>query len=294
MKSMTGFGHGEVAAEGFKIVIEIRSVNRKQAEVSLSVPAELEALEARIRDSVNRRVARGRCEVRIRFDRPTAQASNRINRVLAASYAAEWTALGVSLGLTGVAAIPSLDLLARCPGVLQNESVEIDSEQAWTWVQPALDHALNTFDAMRRREGEALSLDLESRIALMREGLDRIGVLAPEVIIRYREQLLQRVRSALHDGVLPDDERLLKEVVIFADRSDISEEITRLRSHFEQFADCTRSTDSVGRKLDFLAQEMNREINTIGSKANDERIGVDVVGLKTELERFREQAQNIE
>ncbi len=294
MKSMTGYGHGEHAADGARIAIEVRSVNRKQAEVAVSLPRELEALEARLRDTVNRIVARGRCDVRVTFEPPVGQASNRINRPLAAAFAAEWSALAKEIGLTGDAALPTLDLLARCPGVIQADSTPADPDRVGPWADVALERALVGFEAMRRREGEALESDLRRRVELLREALERISAAAPEVLVRHRESLLQKVRSAGLEGISPDDERLLKEMVLFADRCDIAEEIARLRSHFRQFEDCARSTEAVGRKLDFLAQEMNREINTIGSKANDARIAADVVAMKTELERFREQAQNIE
>jgi uncharacterized protein (TIGR00255 family) len=149
-------------------------------------------------------------------------------------------------------------------------------------------------DSMRRREGEALERDLEGRLGQIRSALDRVRTLAPDVVIRYRQQLAQRLQSAGLEGITIGDERILRELVVFADRSDISEEIARIDSHFQQYEDCRKSREAVGRKLDFLAQEFHREINTIGSKANDARIAVEVVLMKTELERFREQVQNIE
>ena len=294
MKSMTGYGHGEHVAEGARVVVEVRAVNRKQAEVSLSLPGELESLESRLRDLVNRVVARGRCDVRFTYEPPAGQASSRINRPLAAAYAAEWTAVAREIGLTGPAAQPTLELIGRCPGVIQTGSSTADPDRVGPWAEAALSQALEAFDAMRRREGSALESDLRQRIELIRSSLEKVAAVAPDVLARFRENLLQRIRSAGLEGLSPDDERVLKEVVVFADRSDVSEEIARLRSHFSQFEDCTRSREAVGRKLDFLAQEMNREINTIGSKANDARIATEVVQMKTELERFREQAQNIE
>jgi uncharacterized protein (TIGR00255 family) len=147
---------------------------------------------------------------------------------------------------------------------------------------------------MRRREGEALERDLEGRLGQIRSALDRVRTLAPDVVIRYRQQLAQRLQAAGLEGITIGDERILRELVVFADRSDISEEIARIDSHFQQYEDCRKSREAVGRKLDFLAQEFHREINTIGSKANDARIAVEVVLMKTELERFREQVQNIE
>jgi uncharacterized protein (TIGR00255 family) len=149
-------------------------------------------------------------------------------------------------------------------------------------------------DSMRRREGEALERDLEGRLGQIRSALDRVRTLAPDVVIRYRQQLAQRLQAAGLEGITIGDERILRELVVFADRSDISEEIARIDSHFQQYEDCRKSREAVGRKLDFLAQEFHREINTIGSKANDARIAVEVVLMKTELERFREQVQNIE
>jgi len=147
---------------------------------------------------------------------------------------------------------------------------------------------------MREREGSHLAKDLTARIGIMRTAVEKIQKQAPQTAENYRKQLLDRIKAAGIENIAPDDERLLKEIVLFADRSDISEELTRLQSHFQQFADCCKSKEPVGRTLDFLAQEMNREINTIGSKANDAVISREVVTLKAELEKFREQAQNVE
>ena len=154
--------------------------------------------------------------------------------------------------------------------------------------------ALRDLDGTRRREGEALERDLRGRMDLLRAEVAGIRSRAPEVMRRYRENLVQRVRAAGLEGVGPDDERVLKELVIFADRSDISEELARLESHFVQFEDACRGAEPAGRRLDFLAQEMHREINTVGSKANDAALSAAVVRAKTELERFREQVQNVE
>jgi uncharacterized protein (TIGR00255 family) len=147
---------------------------------------------------------------------------------------------------------------------------------------------------MREREGAHLSKDLQRRIALLRKSVERVKRQAPEVLKRYQDQLRERIRNAGLETPAPDDERLLKEIVYFTDRSDISEELTRLESHFQQFDDSVKSKEPVGRTLDFLAQEMNREVNTIGSKANDGLISREVVALKAELEKFREQVQNLE
>src|SRR5207247_8470966 len=164
----------------------------------------------------------------------------------------------------------------------------------WPVVQTVLRKALEALLMMREPEGRHLAQDLAGRIAIMRRSVAQIRKHAPGVAKRYRQQLLQRIKSAGLEAPGDEDDRLLKEVVYFADRSDISEELTRLQSHFQQFDDCRKSKEPVGRMLDFLAQEMNREANTIGSKANDSLISREVVTLKAELEKFREQAQNVE
>ena len=290
MRSMTGFGRGVHLSEGARVVVEVRSVNRKQAEVSLHLPPELDVLENRLREEALKTLARGRLEIRVAIELPLA-AAKRINAPLAAAYAREFAELARSLELQGGV---TLEALLRCPGVLQGGEGAEDPEALWNRVAPALREALTGFNAMRDREGQALANDLVTRIQLLREAVERVRRHAPEVTRRYRELLLQRIQMAGIENVSVEDERVLKEVILFADRSDISEELARLESHFVQFEDCRRAREPVGRKLDFLAQEIHREINTIGSKANDAQISVEVVALKAELERFREQAQNVE
>jgi uncharacterized protein (TIGR00255 family) len=288
---MTGYGRGEHSRDGVKATVELRSVNRKQAEINLRLPSEAEALESRVRDAVNKSVARGRVDVTVGLEHPGATGAAKLNRDLARVYAAEFRGLATELSLPGGV---TLELLARCPGVIDTGGTATDPELFWPVLEPALRQALTGFNAMRDREGAAMAADLGTRIGVLRGAVARIGTQAPEVMKRFREQLLQRIKLAGLENVSAEDERVLKEVVFFADRSDIAEELARLASHFGQFDDCGKSAEPVGRKLDFLAQEMNREINTIGSKANDALISADVVLLKTELERFREQAQNVE
>jgi uncharacterized protein (TIGR00255 family) len=293
MKSMTGYGRGECAREGFKITVELSAVNRRQPEISLNLPRELESLEAPVRDAINARVARGRVTARIGIHTADGKSSARahINVRLAQAYAAELGRLAKKLKLSGGI---SLDQILRAPGVFQTDEELVDAESIWPVVERALRQALTALVKMREREGEHLARDLASRIGVMRQSVVKIQKQAPLTAENYRQQLLERIRSAGVESIAPDDERLLKEVVVFADRSDITEELTRLESHFQQFEDCRQSKDPVGRMLDFLAQEMNREVNTIGSKANDAVISREVVNLKAELERFREQAQNVE
>ena len=290
---MTGHGWGECSRQGFKVTVELSSVNRKQSELSMNLPRELEVLEAQMRDEINRRVARGRVTARVSLHAIEGKEAARahINKSLAKAYARELERLAKELNLSGSV---SLDLLLRAPGVLQSNEEMADAEHFWPAVEKSLKQALNMLVKVREREGAHLKKDLSSRIATMRHAVARIQKQAPQVQQRYRDQLVERIKSAGITDVAFEEDRLLKEVVYFADRSDITEELTRLASHFQQYDDCLKKDEPVGRMLDFLAQEMNREINTIGSKANDSAISREVVVLKTELEKFREQAQNVE
>ncbi|HTV61393.1 MAG TPA: YicC/YloC family endoribonuclease [Verrucomicrobiae bacterium] len=293
MKSMTGYGRGECARDGFKITVELGAVNRRQSEVSVNLPRELEMLEAQVRDAINARVARGRVSARISIHATEGNISARmhINKRLAEAYAAELGKLARQLKLSdGI----SLDHLLRAPGVFQSDEELVEAENIWPLVDRALKQALEALVKMREREGAHLSEDLAARVATMRKSVEKVQKQAPLTAENYRKQLLERIKNAGIENVTPDDERLAKEIVLFADRSDITEELTRLQSHFTQFEDCRKSREPVGRMLDFLAQEMNREINTIGSKANDAIISREVVRLKSELEKFREQVQNVE
>jgi uncharacterized protein (TIGR00255 family) len=293
MKSMTGYGRGESVQVGFKVTVELNSVNRKQVEISINLPREMEMLEAPLRDLVHHHVARGRVGGRVTLHATGGQLSARmhLNVPLAKAYAHELAKLAKQLKLTGPV---TLDHLVRAPGVFQTDEELAETENLWPAVEKAAKQALAALVKMRQREGAHLKEDLAERIAIMSGSVARVQKQAPVSAERYRQQLIERIKSAGLPAPPADDERLLKEVVFFADRSDINEELTRLQSHFKQFADCVKSTEPVGRTLDFLAQEMNREINTIGSKANDAVISREVVTLKAELERFREQAQNVE
>jgi uncharacterized protein (TIGR00255 family) len=293
MRSMTGYGRGESSRDGLKIAVEANSINRKQAEVVVVLPRELDPLEARIRDLANRRIGRGRVSIRVNLhlNEETWAERVRLNLPLAKAYARELEKLRSSLGIKEPL---NLETLVRIPGVISGDEEMADVETYWTTLEQAVDRALTKLVAMREREGANLCKDLKSRIATIRKGASTIRKHAPSVVRRYQQQLHERIRSAGLDGVSLEDDRLLKEVALFADRSDVTEELTRLESHFQQFEDCVKSAEPVGRMLDFLAQEMNREVNTIGSKANDSAISKAVVSLKAELERFREQVQNIE
>jgi uncharacterized protein (TIGR00255 family) len=293
MKSMTGYGRGECARDGFNVTVELSSVNRKQAEISVNLPRELEMLETRIREAILAGVSRGRITVRVSVHAGNGKSSAamHLNVPLAKAYAHELARLAKELKLSGPV---TLDHLVRAPGVFQTDEELAEHEDLWPAVDKALRAALSGLLTMRQREGAHLTKDLAGRIGIMRKCVERVAKQAPKSAERYRQQLIERIKAAGLPAPAPEDERLLKEIVFFADRSDISEELSRLQSHFKQFEVCTKSTEPVGRTLDFLAQEMNREINTIGSKANDALISTEVVTLKAELEKFREQAMNVE
>lgn len=292
MNSMTGHGRGESIAHGSKIAVEVTSVNRKQCDISVNLPRGLDLLEPRIRETINHQISRGRINVRCTLQADgTTVAGLRVNQPVAEACAEELKALSRKLGLGDTV---SLDTLLRVPGVLQAADDSVDAEQFWPAMEQALKQALSGLTEMRQREGTHLAGDLTQRMELISKAVTRIREQAPKSAERYRVNLVERVKSA-GLGMTPDDqERVTREIVFFADRSDITEELTRLESHFLQFATVLKSAEPVGRTLDFLSQEMNREINTIGSKANDAVISQEVVTVKAELERFREQVQNVE
>jgi uncharacterized protein (TIGR00255 family) len=293
MKSMTGYGRGEHTREGYKISVEVSTVNRRQTEINVYLPRELEALDSRVRGEINKRLARGRVTARVslHISESALVSQAQINIPLAKAYARGLKKLAAELSIS---AELTLDTLMRAPGVFQADTALADTDHFWPAVESAVTSALDACITMREREGSHLAKDLKGRIASMRKSVARIKKEAPGMVKRYRDQLLERIKTAGLPLPSDEDERLLKEIVYFADRSDISEELTRLDSHFKQYDECARSGEPVGRTLDFLAQEMNREVNTIGSKASDSAIAREVVLMKAELEKFREQVQNVE
>ena len=290
MRSMTGYGRGECAKDGVKFSVELNSINRKQSDIAVNLPKELIELEPRIRDEINAHLSRGRINAVVAYHRSAAEDQVALDEALAQSYLKAIHKLQRKIKVTGAV---TLDTILRAPGVLKLAETMIDADALWPSVETALKKALGQLVKMREKEGKFLAADLLARLETIAGGVAAIQSAAPETIQRYREQLHARVKEA-GLNVPMEDERLMKEVIMFADRSDISEELTRLESHLSQFRDCLKSGEPVGRTLDFLAQEMNREINTIGSKANAAEISKHVVKMKAELEKIREQVQNIE
>ncbi len=291
MRSMTGYGRGQSVHDGSKFTVELNSVNRKQSDVVVSLPRELVELEPRVRDAINTEVTRGRLTVVIAFH-PGAGTTQSLalDRPLARSFLRAMQDLQKELGVGGEITI---ETVLRCPGVLKAPEEQLSADDAWPQVEAALKGALADLLKMREAEGRHLARDLEKRIKLVRECVRKIKKILPGVVKRYRETLHERIQRAGLE--LPiDDERLVKEVVVFADKSDITEELTRLESHFEQFAAHLKKNEPVGRTLEFMCQEIGREFNTLGAKANDVEISQQVVTCKAEMEKIREQIANIE
>ncbi|MFD2257131.1 YicC/YloC family endoribonuclease [Luteolibacter algae] len=293
MQSMTGFGRGTHTTDQWLASVEAASINRKQMEIIANLPRSLQSLETRVRQAVLPHVSRGRVQLSIRVEKPDGEAATqiRINPALARSFESAFSDISHIIGrpLTPTAA----DFM-RQPGMMEiGTSEEIDPESAWEAISPALDQAVRNLNEMRASEGKHLQEDFLARLGQLMAFTRTLADSAPFRPLRQREIMLKR----LNDLNLPlemDDERLVKELAIFADRCDISEELTRLQSHFAKFQDYVHSDEPAGRSLDFLCQELFREFNTIGSKANDANIAQTVVEAKTELEKIREQVQNIE
>jgi uncharacterized protein (TIGR00255 family) len=288
---MTGFGRGSTATDKWHASVEINSVNRKQAEVVVQMPRELAELETRIRKTVLGVVSRGRIQVSINLERgPAAPASIRVDEALARAFRSAFADLTQAAGHE---VLPTASDYLRQPGILNTGSGEMDAEETWHAIQPALLEALAALATMRETEGSHLRQDFLDRLGVLTSFARKIATEADGRPIRQRELLFKRLRDAELD-LDPSDERVLRELALFADRCDISEELTRLDSHFAKFREYLDAAEPPGRALDFLCQELFREFNTIGSKASDAGIAQTVVEAKTELEKIREQVQNVE
>lgn len=292
--SMTGYGRGEYAADDRRVAVEIKSVNNRYGDIQVRLPRVLNALESRIRDMVTLRLARGKIEVGVTYadNRPDAyQVSYDLG--LARAYARALTEIADAVGSPEA---PSASAIARYSDVLRVESAQVDPEEIWQLLERALVLALDGMAAMRAQEGERLAADMLSRIAILEAERAAIALRAPEVPGIYRERLKARIAELLDErsAALVDEQRLAVEVALFADRAAIDEELVRLGSHLASFRTILAEPEPAGKKLDFLVQEINREINTIGSKANDLQLTDRVVRFKSELEKIREQVQNLE
>ena len=292
MRSMTGFGSGEASSSRLKISVEMSSVNRKAAELIINLPRTLASLEPQIRAGILEVFSRGRITVQVAVEQVgAAQSTLQVDDHLATEYYQAFQLLQqIWHGSPG--SFQAADLL-RAPGVFTVKEDPVSLQDVEPLLEDALSDAFSRLLDMQNAEGARLKKDLRERLDALRSNVEHIAAQAPRVKERYRQQLHRRLQDAGVNLHL-DDERLLREIALFAERCDISEELTRLRSHFDQFLRYFNEENPVGRSLDFLCQEVNRELNTIGSKANDAVIAHSVVEAKAELEKIREQVQNIQ
>jgi len=291
VRSMTGFGRGEVSRDGKEFTVEIKTVNHRYFDIFIKMPRQISFLEDRVRELVSRAISRGKIDVYITYTNYGSDSRQvTIDEQLAKAYV---SALEQLRDMFSLADDISVSLLSKCPEVLKVEQVEEDEEQLWEILKTALDDAVASLIRMRENEGEAMKKALLERADTVEGVIAKIEARAPEVPKDYRAKLTERISDLLEQQVV-DESRIAMEVALFADRCSIDEELVRLRSHFGQMRQILDMDQPVGRKLDFLVQEMNREINTIGSKANDLEITRYVVDVKSEIEKIREQVQNIE
>lgn len=291
IKSMTGFGRGEASTDMLKINIEMKAVNHRYCEIVLRMPRSMNVLEDRIKRVIQRRINRGRVDVYINIELCDAKRTTvKLDESLAVSYMAAVNDLNARLQMAGEVTVSEL---IKLPGIFNLEESVDDVEQWWPDLETTVQQALNGLMEMRIKEGQQLAEDIKKRAECVSNFVSEIKQRSPVVIEEYRDRLRQRMHELLDSGTM-DMTRLETEVVLFTERSSIAEEVVRLKSHLEQLAGCLEIETPVGRKFDFLLQETNREINTIASKSSDLVINRMVVEVKSELEKIREQVQNIE
>jgi uncharacterized protein (TIGR00255 family) len=290
---MTGFGDARRQTAGMTVTVEIRTINSRHFKLSVRAPEGYGALESQVEELIRRYVNRGTVQVWLRVEQEQDAQSVRFNEPVLLGYFRHLQDIAERLELNET---PRLDQLVDLPGVVdQNAVVRIDVETVWPPVEAALLEALEKLAAMRAEEGRAMAHDLEENCNLIAEKLGAIERQAPAVIEAYQTRLTERLNRLLaRHEIQVEPAEVIREVGVFAERSDISEEIVRLRSHIAQFLDVMKNEDHVGKKLEFLTQEMFREANTIGSKASDSEIAHRVVEIKTAVERVREMIQNVE
>ncbi len=290
IKSMTGFGRAKIEKEAKEYIVEIKTVNHKYNDIAIKIPKTISYLEENIKKLISKEIHRGKVEVYISFTNNSTEGKNiKINTEIAKLYIQELRQLAKEAGI-----VENINLMeiTKLPDVLniQNETEDKTIEEELTL---AVNQAIGSLLTMRKNEGEKMAVDLRKRIEILSEKIDKISGLSTGLVEEYVVKLEARIKELLSTDVV-DQNRLAQEIVIYSDKCSIEEEITRLRSHFVQFNNLLDQEMPVGKKLDFIVQEMNRETNTIGAKANKLEITNLVVDMKTEIENIREQIQNIE
>ena len=291
LKSMTGFGRSEIANERQKITVEMKAVNHRYCDINVKMPKKLSIFEAGIRNLLKKYIQRGKVDVFITYEDYTE--NNMVlkyNEELAAEYVRVLQQMSEQFGIENDVRVSSL---SRYPDVLTLEEQTVDTDELWGVLEEALHKASEQFVETRLVEGENLKNDLISKLDGMLEDVDFIEKRSPEILVEHRQRLEAKVKELLGDSTI-DESRIVTETTIFADKICVDEEIVRLRSHITSTRKALLEGGSIGRKLDFIAQEVNREANTILSKANDLEVANRAINLKTEIEKVREQIQNIE
>ncbi|MCM1363892.1 MAG: YicC family protein [Faecalibacterium sp.] len=291
IKSMTGYGRAQQTIEGMSISVEIKSVNHRYYEFSARVPRIYGFLEEKLKTHIKSAVSRGKIECYVYIESLEAEdCTVNVNHTLAKGYLDALTEIGERYGIPNDVTVTSI---ARYSDIFSIHKAEADEEKIWNCVKNVTDEALAAFIAMREKEGVKLKDDVLSRCDTILGDVEFIEIRSPQTVEEYNAKLLERMRTVLED-VHVDEQRLLTEAAIYADKIAVAEETVRLRSHIAQLHELMESNEAIGRKLDFLIQEFNREANTIGSKAQDVDIAKRVINIKSEIEKIREQIQNIE
>lgn len=290
LRSMTGYGRAQSADENISVLVEIKSVNHRYFEFSARVPRLYGFLEDKLKSYVQSRVARGKIDMGVYIETLAVKnASVHLDMALAQAYIAALAPLTEVQDLKNDLSVMSV---ARLPDVMNVTHDELDEEAVWATVRAAAAEAVDKFIAAREQEGERLRADILEKAESILRRVETIEARSPQTVAEYRQRMLDHMHAVL--GESPDEQRVLTEAAIYADKVAVDEETVRLRSHFQQLRDILSADEAVGRRLDFLVQEMNRETNTIGSKAQDVEIVRAVLDIKSDIEKIREQVQNVE
>lgn len=291
VRSMTGFGRGEATVDGRDIVVEIKSVNHRYFEFNCRTTRGYGFLEEKLKSYIKDSVCRGKVDVFVSLSqKEDTESIVKINPSLAQGYINALKRLSTEYGIKDDICVSTV---ASYSDIFQVHKAPEDEEEVWNAVKPVLDTALNNFIAMRETEGEKMKVDIMDRAETILSIVKEIEIRSPERVKEYQARLKEKIEELL-DSAVYDEQRVLTEVAIFADKVAVDEETVRLRSHFDQLKTLLNSDGEIGRKIDFIIQEMNREANTIGSKSNDSDLAHKVVDIKAEIEKIREQIQNIE
>ena len=289
IRSMTGYGRGESKAEYFWVV-ELKSVNHRFLDIYVRLPRPWLQLEEKIKNFIKEKISRGRVDVFVSLKSDNIPSEIKIDKNIVENYYKKLVEIKQDIGFEGPI---SLSLLSMMPEIFSLEELEPSEQDMWDSLEPALNEAVSNLIVMRQKEGHNLWQDILMRLQIIEDKTEQIYARSDVVVEEYRQRLVQNIQKLAQDITL-DPERLEAEVVLFAERSNITEEVIRLRSHIEQLRGMENSDGSVGKKMEFIIQEMYRETNTIGSKSSDNDIIKEVIEIKSELEKIREQIQNIE